>query len=225
ASLHVEDDPVDVEELEFLLLKGLGLPGKRGIFGTVEVPATLNTNASIRERTLDDLTPEEKIREACDLRATNIILMGLPPDVYTLPEWSKFVTDVKLAKDMHNASFDQLYAYLWQHEFSAFPQQQQFYSPLPPQQSYEAPVIYHQSYEAHVFHQQPYQAPAVHHQSPVVFLQLDSGLVVPKFLPTDNPIESLNKAMTFLSNAITSRYPHTNNQLRTSSNPRNQSTI
>ncbi|GKC94349.1 hypothetical protein Tco_1159791, partial [Tanacetum coccineum] len=26
----------------------------------------------------------EKIREACDIRATNIVLQGLPPDVYSL---------------------------------------------------------------------------------------------------------------------------------------------
>nr|GEU92275.1 integrase, catalytic region, zinc finger, CCHC-type, peptidase aspartic, catalytic [Tanacetum cinerariifolium] len=32
------------------------------------------------------------------------------------PKWSKFVTDVKLAKDMHESSFNQLYAYLKQHE-------------------------------------------------------------------------------------------------------------
>ncbi|GJW45382.1 integrase, catalytic region, zinc finger, CCHC-type containing protein [Tanacetum coccineum] len=183
-------------------------------------------------------------------------------------ECSKFVTDVKLAKDMHNASFDQLYAYLRQHEvhanevrmmrqifpdplalvanthtptpfyntqqynqphynqqFPAFTQQQQFYSPPPPQQSYETPAVHHQSYEAPIFHQQPYQAPAIHHQSLAVFPQLDSSLVVPKFLPTDDPIESLNKAMTFLSITITSRYPQTNNQLRTLSNPRNQATI
>ncbi|GKD38425.1 hypothetical protein Tco_1258632 [Tanacetum coccineum] len=35
------------------------------------------------------------------------------------PEWRKFVTDVKLAKDMHESSFDQLYAYLRQHEVHA----------------------------------------------------------------------------------------------------------
>ncbi|GKA46607.1 hypothetical protein Tco_0739490, partial [Tanacetum coccineum] len=35
------------------------------------------------------------------------------------PEWSKFVTDVKLAKDMHNTNFDHLYAYLRQHEAHA----------------------------------------------------------------------------------------------------------
>ncbi|GJT00044.1 reverse transcriptase domain-containing protein [Tanacetum coccineum] len=32
------------------------------------------------------------------------------------PEWSKFVTDVKLAKNMYNTNFIQLYAYLNQHE-------------------------------------------------------------------------------------------------------------
>ncbi|GJW22838.1 hypothetical protein Tco_0033460 [Tanacetum coccineum] len=32
------------------------------------------------------------------------------------PEWSKLVTDVKLARDMHESSFDQLYAYIRQHE-------------------------------------------------------------------------------------------------------------
>ncbi|GJY72736.1 retrovirus-related pol polyprotein from transposon TNT 1-94 [Tanacetum coccineum] len=34
-------------------------------------------------------------------------------------EWSKFVTDVKLAKDMHESNFDQLYTYLRQHEVHA----------------------------------------------------------------------------------------------------------
>ncbi|GJU90944.1 retrovirus-related pol polyprotein from transposon TNT 1-94 [Tanacetum coccineum] len=32
------------------------------------------------------------------------------------PEWSKFVTDVKLVKDLHTTNFDQLHAYLQQHE-------------------------------------------------------------------------------------------------------------
>ncbi|GKB86111.1 hypothetical protein Tco_0958383 [Tanacetum coccineum] len=35
----------------------------------------------------------------------------------TLPdEWSKFVTDVKLVKDLHTTNVDQLHAYLEQHE-------------------------------------------------------------------------------------------------------------
>nr|GEW28136.1 hypothetical protein [Tanacetum cinerariifolium] len=35
------------------------------------------------------------------------------------PEWSKFVTDVKLAKDLHTTNFNQLHAYLEQHELHA----------------------------------------------------------------------------------------------------------
>ncbi|GJY48924.1 integrase, catalytic region, zinc finger, CCHC-type containing protein [Tanacetum coccineum] len=35
------------------------------------------------------------------------------------PEWSKFVTDVKLVKDMHTTNFDQIHAYLEQHELYA----------------------------------------------------------------------------------------------------------
>ncbi|GJV97303.1 hypothetical protein Tco_1548880 [Tanacetum coccineum] len=34
-------------------------------------------------------------------------------------EWSKFVTDVKLVKYLHTTNFDQLHAYLEQHEFHA----------------------------------------------------------------------------------------------------------
>ncbi|GJY32942.1 hypothetical protein Tco_0417411 [Tanacetum coccineum] len=90
----------------------------------------------------------EKIQADCDLKATNIILQGLPSDIYSLvnhhrvakdlwekvqllmqvntkflnslpPEWSKFVTDVKLVKDLHTTNFDQLRAYLEQHELHA----------------------------------------------------------------------------------------------------------
>ncbi|GJU17964.1 hypothetical protein Tco_1145930 [Tanacetum coccineum] len=32
------------------------------------------------------------------------------------PKWSKFVTDVKLVRDLHTTNFDQLHAYLEQHE-------------------------------------------------------------------------------------------------------------
>ncbi|GKC16579.1 hypothetical protein Tco_1013361 [Tanacetum coccineum] len=35
------------------------------------------------------------------------------------PEWSKFVTDVKLVKDLHTSNFDQLHAYLEQYELHA----------------------------------------------------------------------------------------------------------
>ncbi|GKB25840.1 uncharacterized mitochondrial protein-like protein [Tanacetum coccineum] len=40
-------------------------------------------------------------------------------DASLLPEWSKFMTDVKLVKDLHITNFDQLHAYLEQHELHA----------------------------------------------------------------------------------------------------------
>ncbi|GJX31117.1 retrovirus-related pol polyprotein from transposon TNT 1-94 [Tanacetum coccineum] len=51
------------------------------------------------------------------------------------------------------------------------------------------------------------------------------GLVVPVFTQGDDPIACLNKAMAFLSAVAASRFPSTNNLLRTSSNLRNQATI
>ncbi|GJW13473.1 hypothetical protein Tco_0017606 [Tanacetum coccineum] len=54
---------------------------------------------------------------------------------------------------------------------------------------------------------------------------VDSGFVVPVFSPGDDLIACLNKAMAFLTAVASSRFPTTNNQLRTSSNLRNQATI
>ncbi|GJR17782.1 retrovirus-related pol polyprotein from transposon TNT 1-94 [Tanacetum coccineum] len=58
-------------------------------------------------------------------------------------------------------------------------------------------------------------------ESPLV----DSGLAVLVFSPGDDLIACLNKAMSFLTAVASSWFPSTNNQLRTSSNPRNQATI
>ncbi|GKE80712.1 integrase, catalytic region, zinc finger, CCHC-type containing protein [Tanacetum coccineum] len=53
----------------------------------------------------------------------------------------------------------------------------------------------------------------------------NSDCVVPVFSLGNDLISCLNKAMTFLTTVASSRLPSTNNQLRTSSNPRNQDTI
>ncbi|GJY65142.1 hypothetical protein Tco_0466602 [Tanacetum coccineum] len=57
------------------------------------------------------------------------------------------------------------------------------------------------------------------------FPQIDSGLAVPVFKQGDDPIDAINKMMSFMSTVVTSRFPSTNNQLRNSSNPRQQATI
>nr|GEY56952.1 hypothetical protein [Tanacetum cinerariifolium] len=57
------------------------------------------------------------------------------------------------------------------------------------------------------------------------FPQIDSGLAVLAFKQEDDPIDAINKMMSFLSIVVTSCFPSTNNQLRNSSNPRQQATI
>nr|GEV38988.1 hypothetical protein [Tanacetum cinerariifolium] len=54
---------------------------------------------------------------------------------------------------------------------------------------------------------------------------VDSSLVVLVFSPRDDPIACLNKAIAFLIVVASSRFLSTNNQHRTSSNPRNQAII
>nr|GFA71849.1 hypothetical protein [Tanacetum cinerariifolium] len=53
----------------------------------------------------------------------------------------------------------------------------------------------------------------------------EAGLVVPVFQKGDDPIDAINHMMSFLTSVVASRYLATNNQLRTSSNPRQQATI
>nr|GEV30225.1 hypothetical protein [Tanacetum cinerariifolium] len=49
--------------------------------------------------------------------------------------------------------------------------------------------------------------------------------IIQLLMQGDDPIACLNKAMSFLIVVASSRFPSTNNQLRTSSNPRNQASI
>ncbi|GKE25941.1 hypothetical protein Tco_1441325, partial [Tanacetum coccineum] len=65
--------------------------------------------------------------------------------------------------------------------------------------------------------------PSVNQQSK--FSQQGSGLIVLVFQKGDDPIDAINHMISFLTAVVTSRYPTTNNQLRNSSNPRQQATI
>ncbi|GJX48602.1 integrase, catalytic region, zinc finger, CCHC-type containing protein [Tanacetum coccineum] len=51
------------------------------------------------------------------------------------------------------------------------------------------------------------------------------GLAVPVFKQGDDPIDEINKMMSFLSTVVTSCFPSTNNMLINSSNPRQQAVI
>ncbi|GKB01553.1 hypothetical protein Tco_0829597, partial [Tanacetum coccineum] len=248
----------------------------------------IEENGVTRTKKYSELSVTEAIQADCDIKATNIILQGLPPEIYALcklydefnkfaykkgetlrdfylrfslllndmniynmkleqfqvntkflntlsPEWSKFVTDVKLVRDLHTTNIDQLYAYLGHHEFRAnkygSPYQSQQYSthqsstPLSityPSNDYQS-LIHHNVYSPSSSIPQLEYPPSVNQQPE--FSQPNSGLIVPVFQKGDDPIDSINHMMSFLTDVVTSRYPTTNNQLRNSSNPRQQATI
>ncbi|GJY25900.1 hypothetical protein Tco_0400626 [Tanacetum coccineum] len=134
--------------------------------GPLVWPTIVEENGTTRKKKYDELLVIKKLQVDCDLKATNIVLQGLPPDVYAIvnhhkvvkeiwdrvkllmqgtelslqerecklydefdtfvkgetflpPEWSKFVTDVKLARDLHTKNYDQLHSYHEQHEAHA----------------------------------------------------------------------------------------------------------
>ncbi|GKC86753.1 integrase, catalytic region, zinc finger, CCHC-type containing protein [Tanacetum coccineum] len=284
----------------------------------------------------EELSVVEKLQADCDLKATNIVLQGLPPDVYAIanhhkvakeiwdkvkllmqgtklslqekecklydefdkpvqanikflkslpPEWSKFMTDMKLARDLHTTNYDQLYSYLKQHvalanetrlmreryqdplafvanynqspsqlnnyhsqyKSTQFPQQtntmipqvhsHHSYSPMYPPPHLSQPQISHSSvppseqYQSHMDHQTSsvppiaYNSPQSSTQPMTEFPQMDPSLAVPVFNQGVDLISCLNKALAFLTAIASSMFPLTNNQLKTSSNPRNQTTI
>ncbi|GJZ37094.1 retrovirus-related pol polyprotein from transposon TNT 1-94 [Tanacetum coccineum] len=131
----------------------------------------------------------------------------------TLPdEWSKFVTDVKLVKDLHTTNVDQLHAHLEQHERHAN----------------EVRLMHERNSDplalvaSHQITQSPYQT----HQHTYQNTQLQPpALTYPSPQYGDDPIDAINHMMSFFTAVVTSRYPTTNNQLRNSSNPRQQATI
>ncbi|GJY01257.1 hypothetical protein Tco_0359409 [Tanacetum coccineum] len=119
---------------------------------------------------------------------------------YLPPEWSKFVTDVKLIKDLHTTNFDQLHAYLEQHELHA-----------------------NKVRLMRKCSQDPLALVANHQMTPSHFNTYQSSYNNPQ--QGDDHIDAINKMMSFLSTVSTSCFPSTNNQLRNPSKKRQQATI
>nr|GEU83574.1 hypothetical protein [Tanacetum cinerariifolium] len=272
---------------------------------------SIEENEVTRPKKYSDLSATKAIQADCDVKETNIILQGLPPEVYALvfnhtvakelleiiqllmqatsltkqerecklydefdkfaykkgetlrefylrfslllndmnmynmkleqfqvntkflnilpSEWSKFMTDVKLVRDLHITNVDQLHSYLGKHEFHSNKSQQYSYNqsstPLSityPSNEFQS-YVYHNAYSLSLSIPQVEYAPSVKQQ--LEFSQPDSSLIVPVFEKGDDPIDAINHMMSFLTTVITSRYPTTNNQLRNSLNPRKQATI
>nr|GEU94455.1 uncharacterized mitochondrial protein AtMg00810-like [Tanacetum cinerariifolium] len=63
-------------------------------------------------QTDDELTNKELKHIEADDQAIQTILLGLPEDIYAVPEWSRHVTIVHQTKDLHTADYTQLYDFL-----------------------------------------------------------------------------------------------------------------
>ncbi|GJW19826.1 putative ribonuclease H-like domain-containing protein [Tanacetum coccineum] len=93
-----------------------------------------------------------------------------------------------------------------------------------PSNEYQS-LVHHNVYSPQSSIPQLEYAPTTYQHQQSEFSQPDSGLIVLVFQKGDDPIDAINHMMSFLTAVVTSRYPTTNNQLRTSSNPRQQATI
>ncbi|GJT30501.1 hypothetical protein Tco_0910776 [Tanacetum coccineum] len=136
-----------------------------------------------------------------------------------LPEWGRFVTTVKLNRGLRDSNYDQLYAYLKQHEAHANENKMMM-------DRFTQHTMDPLALMLNVSHQQHYSQSSTTPPSTYVpphfadNTQLDSGLS-----PTDNLIENLTNTLSLLTQSYKTFLPQTNNQLRTSSNTRNQTTV
>nr|GEU67146.1 hypothetical protein [Tanacetum cinerariifolium] len=199
----------------------LNRPNDRMILEFVEqgplIWPTVEVEGVTRPKKYSELSAAEAIQADCDVKATNIILQGLPPEVYALKgetlrdfylRFSLLLNDM----NMYNMKLEQ------------FQVNTKFLNTLPSEwRTDTSSLVNHNAYLA--------SSLAPH----IAYAQMDhqssensppkAGLVVPVFQKGDDPIDAINHMMSFLTSVVASRYPATNNQLRTSSNPRQQATI
>nr|GEV58652.1 retrovirus-related Pol polyprotein from transposon TNT 1-94 [Tanacetum cinerariifolium] len=136
-----------------------------------------------------------------------------------LPEWGRFMTAFKLNRGLRDSNYDQLYAYLKQHETHANKNKmmlgrfsQHTVDPLALMSNVSHQQLYSQSSSTPPStYVPPYLADNTHH---------DSGIS-----PTDNLIKNLTNTLALLTQSYKTFLPQTNNQLRTSSNTRKQATV
>ncbi|GJU45205.1 hypothetical protein Tco_1202471 [Tanacetum coccineum] len=112
-------------------------------------------DGTVRLKTYDELSDKEKLQAHCDLKATDIVLQGLSPDVYALVNHHKIAKDiwdkVKLLIYLHTSNYDQLYAYLEQHEVHANEARlmhEIFLDPLALVTNYHQPPSYFNNYHS-----------------------------------------------------------------------------
>ncbi|GJT14387.1 hypothetical protein Tco_0861429 [Tanacetum coccineum] len=208
-------------------------PHGRMILASVEkgplVWPSITMDGVTRLKEYTELTPAEAIQADCDIKAINIILQGLPTEIYAL------VSQHHVAKDLWrrgNCSTQGTSLTKQERECKLYDEFDKF--------TYKKGESLHEYYLRFTLllnDMNIYKMPLEQFQVNTKFLNtlpdewskfvIDVKLV--KDLHTtnkgDDPIDAINHMMSFLTAVVTSRYPTTNNQLRNSSNPRQQATI
>nr|GEU69636.1 hypothetical protein [Tanacetum cinerariifolium] len=208
---------------------------------------TIEENRVTRPRKYFELSATKAIQADCDVKATNIILQGLLPEVYAL------VSNHKVAKElweriqllMQGTSltkqerecrlYDEFDKFAYKKRESLLntkflntlsPEWSKFVTDVKRERDLHTTNVdqLHAYLGQHEFHANEVRLMHELHQQ-YNFSQPDSGLIVPVFQKGDDPIDAINHMILFLTVVVTSRYPSTNNQLGNSSNPRQQATI
>nr|GEV52181.1 hypothetical protein [Tanacetum cinerariifolium] len=172
-----------------------------------------------------ELSAAEAIQADYDVKATNIILQGLPLEVYGLVSTHKVAKELweRIQMLMQGTSLTKqereckLYNEFDKFTYLKGETLRDFYL------RFSLILNDMNMYNMKLEQFQIDYAPMVHHSSE--FSSPKTRLVVPVFQKGDDPIDAINHMMSFLTAVVTSRYPATNNQLRTSSNPCQQATI
>nr|GFC05624.1 hypothetical protein [Tanacetum cinerariifolium] len=131
-----------------------------------------------------------------------------------LPEWGRFVTAVKLNKGLRESNYDQLFAYLKQHEAHAMENKMVLERLTQPIAQPTADPLALLSNVSNAQHGLPSSSTSS-----------ITPLTPPRANSTDDLIENLTSTLALLTQSHRTFLSQTNNQLRTSSNPRNQPTV
>nr|GEU59668.1 hypothetical protein [Tanacetum cinerariifolium] len=136
-----------------------------------------------------------------------------------LPEWGRFMTAIKLNRGLRDFNYDQLYAYLKQHE--AHVKENKMMLDRFTQHTVDPLALM-----SNVSHQQHYSqsssTPPFTYVPPYL---ADNAHLYSSLSSVNNLIKNLTITLALLTQSYKTFLPQTNNQLRTSSNTRNQDAV
>ncbi|GJV44814.1 hypothetical protein Tco_1429350, partial [Tanacetum coccineum] len=220
----------------------------------------IEENGVTRPKKYSDLSATEAIQADCDIKAINIILQGLPPEVYALVSNQKVTKELweriqllmqgtSLTKQERECKlydkFDK-FAYkkgetlrdlylrfsvllndmnIYIIKLEQFQVNTKFLNTLPLEWSkFVTDVkLVQDLHTTNIDQLHAYLGQHEFHANEVRLMHERNS--DPLALKGDDPIDSINHMISFLTAVVTSRYLTTNNQLRNSSNPRQQTTI